>query len=155
RKARILLLLVITIGAITAGAWRVVRFKEREAINYVANAATLPVNYAELWERAIERVTEDRGAMGGAAVETPSQLRHYSDRHWFLASQVAEVKKFNLHSCQDYVELAAMISHGELVTLPAVTNTYVLFGVGGRADESPFNRYQNGENVDLYSEAEL
>src|SRR6185369_12577288 len=110
RKARILLLLVITIGAITVGAWRVVRFKEREAINYVANAAnaaTLPVNYSELWERAIERVTEDRGALGGAAVETPSQLRHYSDRHWFLASQVAEVKKFNLHSCQDYVELAA------------------------------------------------
>ncbi len=112
RNGRILLLLIITIGAITVGAWRVVHFKERDASNYVSHAATLPVNYTELWERAIERVTEDRGAMGGAAIETPPQLRHYSDRHWFLASQVAEVKKFNLHSCQDYVELAAMIGRG-------------------------------------------
>lgn len=155
RKARILLLLVITIGAITVGAWRVVRFKERDAINYVTNAAAVPVDFNELWERAVERVTEDRGALGGGVLETPTQLRHYSDRHWFLASQVAEVKKLNLHSCQDYVELAAMIERGELVTLPAVTDTYVLFGVGARADDSMFNRYQDGKNVDLYSDAEL
>jgi hypothetical protein len=155
RTARILLLLIITIGAITVGAWRVVRFKERGAINYVSNAASAPVNYSELWARAVERVTEDRGAMGGAAVETPSQLRHYSDRHWFLASQVAEVKKFNLPSCQDYVELAAMIERGELVTLPSVTDTYVLFGVGARADDSAFNRYQDGNNVDLFDDKSL
>ena len=155
RKARIFLLLIITLGAITAGAWRFVRFKERGVINYVSNAATLPVDYTELWERAVERVTEDRGSMGGAAVETPTQLRHYSDRHWFLASQVAEVKKFNLQSCQDYAQLATMIERGELVTLPAVTETYILFGVGARADDSAFNRYQDGKNVDLYSEAEL
>jgi len=156
RTARILLLLIITIGAVTVGAWRVVRFKEQGgALNYVSNAAAVPVNYNELWERAVERVTEDRGALGGAAVETPSQLRHYSDRHWFLASQVAEVKKFNLASCQDYVELAGMIERGELVTLPAVTESYVLFGVGARADDSIFNRYQDGTNFDLYSETEL
>jgi len=155
RTARILLLFIITIGAVTVGAWRVVRFKERNAPSYVSNATTVPVDYNELWESAVKRVTEDRGAMGGAAVETPSQLRHYSDRHWFLASQVAEVKKFNLASCQDYVELAGMIERGELVTLPAVTDSYVLFGVGARADESVFNRYQDGANVDLYSESEL
>jgi hypothetical protein len=155
RKVRILLLLIITIGTITVGAWRVVRVKEPGAINFISNAASVPVDYNELWGRAVERVTEDRGAMGGAAVETPTQLRHYSDRHWFLASQVAEVKKFNLQSCQDYVELAAMIERGELVTLPAVTETYVLFGVGARADDSDFNRYEDGKSFDLYSEAEL
>jgi hypothetical protein len=100
----------------------------------------------------MEKVKEDRT---GGSVETPSELRHYSDRHWFLATQVAEVTKFNVQSCQDFVDLAAMIQRGEMVVVPAVTDTYILYGVGARADDGVFSRYEDDHNVELYDEAEL
>ena len=95
---------------------------------------------------------EDRS---GGAIEIPPELRHYDDRHWFLATQVAEVRKFNLQSCQDFVDLAAMIERGELVSLPAVTDNYILFGVGARADGDVFSRYIDDQNIELYDESEL
>jgi hypothetical protein len=47
----------------------------------------------ETWTTAAEKVKEDRGEPVGRAakVDTPSQLRHYSDTRLFLATQVAEV----------------------------------------------------------------
>jgi len=109
----------------------------------------------ELWPRSLEKVKEDRGATGNVALEIPTQLRHYEDRHWFLATQVAEVKKFNVHSVQDFVDLAAMLTGGELVSVPAVTDTYILFGVGAKADNGAFTRWVNDHNVELYDDAEL
>jgi len=100
----------------------------------------------------MEKVKEDRG---GGGIEIPSELRHYNDRHWFLATQVAEVRKFNLQSCQDFVDLAAMIERGELVSLPAVTDTYILFGVGARVDGGVFTRYVANQNIELNDEAGL
>jgi hypothetical protein len=131
----------MSLGVISVGAWRFVRLRETVIANSVLNAETVTMDYAQLWNQGVLKVTEDRGSFGAGAVETPTQLRHYSDRHWFLASQVAEVKKFNLHSCQDYMELAELIRRGELVTIPAATQDYILYGVGGRADESTFDRY--------------
>src|SRR5205823_8451897 len=99
----------------------------------------------------------DRGepAGGSAAVEVPPELRHYSDRHWFLATQVAEVRKNNIQTCQDFVDLAAMIKRGELVALPAVTDTYILLGVGAKADEGVFSRYQDDHSIGLYNESHI
>ncbi len=108
-----------------------------------------------LWARSLERVKEDRGEAGDVALEIPAQLRHYSDRHWFLATQVAEVKKLNVQRCQDLVDLAALIERGELVPLPAVTDTYILYGVGARADDSAFTRYVADQNLALDDEAGL
>ena len=42
-----------------------------------------------------------------------------------LATQVAEIAKYNVHTCQDYMDLAAMIERGEMVTIPALTDSYV------------------------------
>jgi hypothetical protein len=111
----------------------------------------------DLWARSVEKLKEDRSTDpdSAAAIEIPTELRHYSDRHWFLAAQVAEVRKFSLQSCQDYVDLASMIEHGELVTLPAVTDTYILYGVGARADDGVFSRYIDDQNIELYDENEL
>jgi len=39
--------------------------------------------------------------------------------------------------------------------VPWVTDTYVLFGVGERADEDEFTRYEDGHNIQLYNEAQL
>lgn len=107
------------------------------------------------WAEAVEKVKADRGAAAGGGVEIPPELRHYSDRHWFLATQVAEVQRHNIPTCQDFAELAAMIERGEIVSLPAVTETYVLYGVGEKADDSEFSRYHDDHNIEIYNEAQL
>jgi hypothetical protein len=115
-------------------------------------AAATPVNYS--WSEAVERVKEPRSDLSGG-IEVPPELRHYSDRHWFLATQVAEVEKYNIPTCQDFVDLAAMIDRGEVVSVPLVTQTYVLYGVGQKADDTEFSRFQDGQSVNLYNETQL
>lgn len=111
---------------------------------------------SDSWAEAVEKVKEDRPeADKNVALEIPPQLRHYSDRQWFLASQVAEVRKHNIQTSQDFVDLAAMIERGELVPMPAVTENYILYGVGGTADDKRFSRLEGDQNVEIYSDAEL
>ncbi len=109
------------------------------------------------WTRAVEKVKEERGEPVGkqAKIETPSQLRHYSDTRRFLATQVAEVRQHHIENPQDFIDLAALISAGEMVPLQPVTENYILFGVGGNADKEPFARYENGKSINLYNEAGL
>lgn len=109
------------------------------------------------WTLAVEKVKEDRGEPIGkqAKIETPSQLRHYSDTRRFLATQVAEVNEHHVETPHDFVELARMIDRGELVPVPTVSENYILFGVGGSADNGPFTHYENGKSVSLYDEAGL
>lgn len=111
---------------------------------------------SERWQQAIEKVKADRAGFGSnVALNVPAQLRHYEDRHWFLAAQVAEVKKHNLQTCQDYVDLATMIKRGEMVAVPAVTDDFVLLGVGARSDDGQFTRYLDDQTVPLYDESQL
>jgi hypothetical protein len=42
-----------------------------------------------------------------------------------------------------------------MVAVPAVTDTYVLFGVGAKADDGVFTRYEDGHSIELYNEAQL
>jgi hypothetical protein len=111
------------------------------------------------WNLAAQRVTEDRGEPAGrqAKVEVPSQLKHYSDTRRFLAIQVAEWKEHSVETPHDYAGLAGMIRGGELVEVPAATDSYVLYGVGALADREPFTHYDKsaGESVHIYDEAEL
>jgi len=153
-RVRQLLLLIVAVSAIAGGAWAFLRFKElkRQALSQLENPSNPGGSDAEMWTRAVEKVKEDRG---GGGIEIPPELRHYEDRHWFLATQVAEVRKFSLQSCQDFVDLGAMIARGELVSLPAVTDNYVLLGVGAKADGAMFSRYLDDHDVELYDEAEL
>lgn len=154
RRVRQFLLLIVAGTLIAAGAWAFLPLRElkRQALRQSDNPSILFVADSEMWTRAVEKVKEDRG---GGTIEIPAQLRHYEDRHWFLATQVAEVRKFNLQSCQDFVDLAAMIERGELVSLPAVTDTYILFGVGAKAEGDVFNRYVDDHDIELYDEAQL
>jgi hypothetical protein len=111
----------------------------------------------ETWDQAAEKVKEDRGEPAGvnARVETPSELRHYPERHWFLATQVAEVAEHRVQTVQDYMDLAAMIARGEMVTVPALTDSYILFGIGQRATEEAFSRYSDERSIELYNESQL
>lgn len=125
----------------------------------LANFLPVTARAAELnpWTSAIEKVKEDRGEPVGkqAKVETPAELRHYSDTRRFLATQVAEVRQHHVENPQDFVDLAGMISAGKMVALQPVTANYILFGVGGIADKEPFSHYENGKGISLYNEAGL
>lgn len=156
RSARYLLLIIIATAAIAAGAWAFIHFRRPAPLqNDVSDKTSERPLDPDLWARSLEKAKEDRGGAGDVALEIPPQLRHYSERHWFLATQVAEVKKLNVQRCQDFVDLAAMIERGELVPLPAVTDTYILLGVGARVDGGAFTRYVANQNLELNDEAGL
>src|SRR5712671_4354695 len=152
---------ILAIAALGVGLWALLHFTapKRQSRGQSTNSLSNFTNSTndELWAQAVEKVKADRGepASGQSALIVPPELRHYEDRHWFLATQVAEVRKHNVQSCQDFVDLAAMIGRGEMVTVPLVTDTYVLFGVGAKADDDPFSLYQDDHNIDLYDEAQL
>ena len=155
-KARHLLLLIVVTAAFAAGVWALARFTLKPPSPGESSTAAAPrASDPDLWARSMEKVKEDRGDTGNVAIEIPAELRHYDERRWFLATQVAEVKKFNLQPVQDFVDLAAMIQRGEMVPLPAVTDTYILFGVGARVDGDAFTRYVANQNLELNDEGGL
>jgi uncharacterized protein DUF5715 len=158
RRLRQILLVIILCSLLGLGVLALLRYREVRSLrlsDYLASRASLTTTDPDVWARAVEKVKEVRADSGAAAIEIPTQLRHYEDRHWFLATQVAEVEKFNVQSCQDFVDLAALLERGELVSLPAVTENYILFGVGARADDAAFTRYVDDQNIALYDETEL
>jgi Family of unknown function (DUF5715) len=141
RKILIAFLACIVLGATT---WAVVHFVRRHRRLAQANnnvAATTNADPNE-WLRATEKIKETRVEATPSALIIPTELKHYSERYWFLATQVAEIEKHNVHTCQDFLDLAGVIQRGEMVTVPAVTDTYVLFGVGEKADDKEFTRFE-------------
>ena len=159
REARQFLILILLSVMFGVGVWALLRFTAPRRHVYqsadLSDAASIRSADPDLWARSLEKVKEDRGNSGNVALEIPPELRHYEDRHWFLATQVAEVKKFNVQPVQDFVDLAAMISRGEVVPVPAVTDTYILFGVAARVDGGVFTRYVANQNIELNDEAGL
>ena len=118
-----IVLLFLVIATTGVAVWAVVHFRAarrnhlHEPANNLSNLTKS--TSADAWAEAIEKVKADRGEQGKGAIEIPSELKHYSDRHWFLATQVAEIDKYNVHTCQDFLDLAAMIERGELVAVPS------------------------------------
>ena len=115
----------IVIGLITGSGWALYHFKLAKSGADLSqyNSANSSALDPDAWNRAVEIAKADRGGEGAGALEVPAELRHYEERYWFLATQVAEIEKYNVHTCQDYIDLAAMLARGELVPVPAVTDT--------------------------------
>jgi len=160
RKSLLVLVLLALAGV---GIWAFSRFKSTHhqqpipaPVNQISETSS-PQQDPNAWENAVNRAKEDRSTdpKTAGALIVPPELRHYDDRHWFLATQVAEVVKHNLKTCQDYVDLAAMLQRGEFVPLPAVTETYVLLGVGAKADEGIFTKFVGDQSIEPYNEAEI
>ena len=141
-QKRVLFLLIVVIAA--AGAvWAGFRFgglKWNSGWVYASDLGSSNTSILS-WYEAVDKIKEPRLTSDQVAHEVPPELKHYEDRHWFLATQVAEVAEHNVGTCQDFVDLAVMHQRGEVVALPAVTETYVLYKVGERADQKPFGRY--------------
>lgn len=159
REVRQLLLLIVLSVAFGVGVWALLRFtaprRDPNRSGDNAKAASPRNDDPDLWARSLEKMKEDRGGIGNVAIEIPPELRHYEDRRWFLAAQVAEVRKFNLSPVQDFVDLAAMIARGEMVPVLAVSDSYILFGVGARVDGGRFTRYVANQSLELNDEAGL
>ena len=158
RKASIFFVVLLSATAGVA-VWAGLRYTAPNFLTSTSSTEIAPVNSrstTELWEQAVAKVKEDRGEVPGATpLEIPPELRLYPERRWFLATQVAEVRKHNLVTSQDYLDLATKLKNGDLVGVPAVTDTYVLFGVGQIANTDPFARHENDRNVELYDEHQL
>ena len=157
-KKRILFLFLFC--AATCGAvWALVRFTDLKRSRFfqsTTNVSTVTnTAMADAWTQAVEKVKADRGEEGAGAAETPPELKHYSERYWFLATQVAEIEKYNVHTCQDFLDLAGMIQRQEMVSVPFVTDSYVLYGIGERVDDSEFSRFEEeDQKTEPYSEAQ-
>jgi len=111
----------------------------------------IPAPQMETWKSAALRVEEDRGEpMGGRAkVAVPDELRHYANRHRFLAIQVAESKEQALPIPYDYGQLVELIRQGGLVEMKPFGDDYVLYGVGAAATTAPFTHYDAERDVDV------
>jgi hypothetical protein len=158
KKARKLVALFFVITAAVA-VWAPIHFLALRTSHQVSNqeATATSKTVADLWAQGVEKVKADRGepAAGSPPFEIPPELRHYSDRHWFLATQIAEVRKNKVETCQDFVDLAAMIQRGEIVSVPAATENYILFGVGAKVDDDAFSRFVDDHSIELYDEVQL
>lgn len=145
----VLILLFVAAGVAVWAAHRFVR-PRLQGLRANDSGAVETSETPDSWAEAVEQAKADRGEPAGVnvTVETPPELKHYSERHWFLATQVAEVAKQKVNACRDYMDLAAMIQRGEMVTLPAVTDSYVLFGIGERANDEEFSPYKEDSSIE-------
>jgi hypothetical protein len=132
---------IMAVVIIASGVWALRQFRGFKHLpappQQVINA-TAAATFGQ-WQEAVEKVKADREeSLRGTPAETPPELKHYEERYWFLATQLAEVAKYNIPACQDYFDLAALLQRGEMVPVPGVTDTYVLYGVAQRVDDSEF-----------------
>src|ERR1044072_4196882 len=141
RRVVLVLVLMMVAGVAVWAAFRLRATRRNQFVQSITesfNPTTSPD-----WNLAVEQVKAERDSSLGGALEIPPELKHYEDRYWFLATQVAEVEKYKVHTVQDYLDLAGMIERHELVPVPAVTDSYILFGIGQRANDEPFEPYDD------------
>ena len=142
RRVALFLVLLIVAGV---AVWAAFRFRatRRHQLLQSATESNFNSNTTPDWNLAVEKVKAERDASLGGVLEIPPELKHYEERYWFLATQVAEIEKHQVHTCQDYLDLAGMIERHELVPVAAVTDSYILLGIGQRANEEPFEPFQD------------
>jgi len=145
---------LVSVFILIAGVavWAAFRFRASrrnqllQSIASISGSNFTPRTSLDDWNLAVDKVKAERDSSLGGALEIPPELRHYDERYWFLATQVAEVEKYNIHTIQDYLDLAGMIERHELVPVPALTDSYILLGIGQRANDEPFEPYQEEDN---------
>ena len=85
----------VVIAVIAGAAWAVFHFRgARRRLIQSPNSSAYVANVLDpdAWNRAVEKVKENRVETGGG-LEIPTELKHYEERYWFLAPQVAEIEK--------------------------------------------------------------
>jgi len=146
RRGLLVLVLMMVAGVAVWAAFRL-RAARRNQFAQSITESFNPNTTSPDWNLAVEQVKAERDASLGGALDIPPELKHYEERYWFLATQVAEVEKYKVHTVQDYLDLAGMIERHELVPVPAVTDSYILFGIGQRANDEPFEPFADDQNT--------
>src|SRR5690349_11218262 len=146
RRVALVSVFILLAGVAVWAAFRYRATRRNQLVQSIAESNLTPNTPIDSWDVAVDKVKAERDASLGGALEIPPELKHYDERYWFLATQVAEIEKHNIHTIQDYLDLAGMIERHELVPVPALTDSYILLGIGQRANEEPFERYQEEDN---------
>jgi hypothetical protein len=153
---RVALISVFILLAAVA-VWAAFRYRATRRTQVVQSTTETnfnPGTTTDAWNVAVDKVKAERDASLGGVLDVPPELKHYEERYWFLATQVAEIEKYRVHTCQDYLDLAGMIERRELVPVPALTDTYILLGIGQRANDEPFEPFQDdNQNSDAQPKA--
>src|SRR5215207_9469565 len=152
RRVALVLVLMTVAGVAVWAAFRIRATRRDQLVQSITGSNFTP-NTTTDWNVAVEKVKAERDASLSGTLEIPPELKHYEERYWFLASQVAEVEKHKIHLCQDYLDLAGMLERREVVPVPAVTDSYILYGIGQRANEEPFTPFQDdNQNTETQEE---
>ena len=154
RRVLLFLVLMLMAGVAVWAAFRIRATRRNQFVQSITGA-NLASNPATDWNLAVEQVKAERDASLGGALEIPPELKHYEERYWFLATQVAEVEKYKVHTVQDYLDLAGMLERHQLVPVPAVTESYILFGIGQRANEEPFEPFVEQDDKNTNAEPKV
>jgi uncharacterized protein DUF5715 len=156
KRVAVFLVILVAAGVALRG---VLYFRNSRRSHLIQSATEINVTAnmtADAWNVAVEKVKAERGAELGGNLEIPPELKHYDERYWFLATQVAEIEKHKVHTCQDYLDLARMLEQHELVPVAAVTETYILYGIGQRANEDEFTHFiSDTVSLATYDEIQL
>src|SRR6185295_8821522 len=102
-----IVLILLFFAAAGMAVWAAIRFvrprMHTQGVSELSGAVA--ESNTDTWDQAVEKVKEVRSEpLGGSGrAETPPELKHYEERHWFLATQVAEIAKYHVHTCQDYM----------------------------------------------------
>lgn len=104
-------------------------------------------------KEALAKVEQDRGEPSGrnATVKIPEELKHYANRHRFLAVQAADLKPGSGAVAVDFADLVPLIEKHELVETKPYGDDYILYGVGQIVSDQPFEHYDSasGQSVVL------
>lgn len=146
RRVALVSVFILLAGVAVWAAFRFRATRHNQFLQAAVQSNFTPNTTVDSWDVAVEKVKAERDSSLGGALEIPPELRHYDERYWFLATQVAEVEKHNIHTIQDYLDLAGMIERHQLVPVPALTDTYILLGIGQRANDEPFEPYEEVDN---------
>ena len=152
RRGLLVLVLMMVAGVAVLAAFRLRAARRNQFVQSITESFN-PNTTSPDWNVAVEQVKAERDASLGGALDIPPELKHYEERYWFLATQVAEVEKYKVHTVQDYLDLAGMIERHELVPVPAVTDSYILFGIGQRANDEPFEPFADDQNTNAEPKA--
>lgn len=142
RRVALLIVLIFIAGVAVWAALRIRATRRNQLLQSTTESNFTPGTAADTWYVAVEKVKAERDSSLAGTLEIPPELKHYEERYWFLATQVAEIEKYKVYLCQDYLDLAGMLERRELVPVPAVTDSYILYGIGQRANEEPFTPFQ-------------
>lgn len=154
RRVALVSIFILLAGVAVWAAFRYRATRRNQLVQSAAESNPFPNTNIDNWNIAVEKVKAERDSSLSGALEIPPELKHYDERYWFLATQVAEIEKHNVHLCQDYLDLAGMIERHELIPVPALTDSYILFGIGQRANEEPFEPFEEPDNKNSNTQPE-